>query len=320
MTEINGRGTPSLAGSLATETSKGAHDKSQFEARIKRYGNAKSTALAMAKYIRENELNHTRVAHAIQECGSYLVFRNYFTKGEIRLHAAKFCKKHLLCPLCAIRRGAKHLGRYLDRFEQIIAEKPNLKPYMVTLTVKDGEDLGERFKHLQKSLQTWHKRRHRKNASCEAAKAEASVWSFEIKRGKRSGLWHPHVHCVWLCETPPDQAQISKEWHSITGDSYIVDARPIDQADPVSGFLEVFKYAVKFSEQPLEDTWHGYLTLTGKRMVGSFGDFYGISEPDDLTDDPLEGAPYFEMFYLYSHASGYFMVNTEVTSPEEVMS
>ena len=42
---------------------------------------------------------------------------------------------------------------------------------------------------------------------------------------------------------------LSREWHEITGDSFIVDVRPISQDDPVSGFIEVFKYAVKFSDQ-----------------------------------------------------------------------
>ena len=234
--------TPSLAESLATETSKGATHKSQFEARISRYGKAKNLSITNAQYIRSEQSNHSTLAHRISECGDYLVFKNYFTIGEMRLSKARFCKKHLLCPLCAIRRGAKVLSRYVTRFEHIVAEKPVLKPYLVTLTVKDGPDLSERFKHLQKSLVTWHKRRHRNNSPCEAKKAHGAAWSYEIKRGKRSGLWHPHVHAVWLCESPPDELAIQEQWHSITGDSYIVDVRPINPEDPTTGFMEVFKY------------------------------------------------------------------------------
>lgn len=37
----------------------------------------------------------------------------------------------------------------------------------------------------------------------------------------------------------------------ITGDSFIADVRPISQDDPVSGFIEVFKYAVKFPTRSL---------------------------------------------------------------------
>jgi hypothetical protein len=41
----------------------------------------------------------------------------------------------------------------------------------------------------------------------------------------------------------------------------VVDVRPIT-GDP-AGFLEVFKYAVKFSDQPPADTWHAYSVLKG---------------------------------------------------------
>jgi hypothetical protein len=50
-------------------------------------------------------------------------FRHYFTIDKVRLHGASFCMKHLLCPLCAIRRGAKALKAYLDRWEVIQVEK-----------------------------------------------------------------------------------------------------------------------------------------------------------------------------------------------------
>ena len=312
--------TPSLADSLATEASKGATHKSQLDSRLDRYGRAKNLALATAKYIRLNEPHHQTLAHNIQECGSYLVFKNYFTVGELRLSAARFCKKHLLCPLCAIRRGAKTLSRYLDRFEANVAENASLKPYLVTLTVKDGDNLKERFNHLQKSVQYYHKQRHLKGRKCEAKKAHGAAWSYEVKRGKNSGSWHPHVHAVWLCEDEPDQAAISREWLAITGDSYIVDVRPINQADPAAGFMEVFKYAVKFSEQSVEDTWDSYLTLQGKRLIGSFGNLYGVKEPDELTDDPLEGLPYFEMFFLHTHAAGYVPVTTDQMDRETITS
>ena len=240
-----------------------------------------------------------KLSASVRNCGSYLVFRDYYTLGEIRLAQAFFCKKHLLCPLCAIRRGAKLLSRYLDRFHAITASESHLRPFLVTLTVKDGQDLAERFNHLHKSLRSYHKRRHGKRDICEAKKALGAVWSYEIKRGKGSGLWHPHVHAIWLCETPPDPQAVSREWRKITKDSYVVDVRPISQEDPVSGFLEVFKYAVKFSDQPEADTWHCYKTLRGRRLIGSFGAFYGIPEPDDLSDDPLEGMPYVERFFAY---------------------
>ena len=295
-----GKKTPSLVEGLAADSSKGVTQKAAFPDRILRYGKAKEKALTISDYISVNQPRQKQLANSLANCGSYLVFRDYHTVGEVRLTKACFCKKHLLCPLCAIRRGAKHLSRYLDRFHEIRAQNPRLKAYLVTFTVKDGDNLKERYEHLNKSLRSYHKRRHRKNASCEALKAHAAVWSFEVKRGSGSGSWHPHAHAIWLCEEPPCQEKISAEWKAITGDSFIVDVRPISQTDHVSGFLEVCKYAVKFSDQAPSDTWHCYETLRGRRLIGSFGGFYGIPEPDDLTDDPLEGLPYIDRFFTFT--------------------
>ena len=58
------------------------------------------------------------------------------------------------------------------------------------------------------------------------------MWSYEIKRGQGSGLWHPHLHMIAGREVEPDAEMLSREWHEITGDSFIVDVRPISQDDP----------------------------------------------------------------------------------------
>ena len=39
---------------------------------------------------------------------------------------------------------------------------------------------------------------------------------------------------------------------------------------------EVCKYALKFSDLSLENTWHAHLTLKGKRLTGSFGSMHGL--------------------------------------------
>jgi len=196
--------TPSLDEGLAAESSKGAQSKNQFESRINRYGHAKNIALTISDYIRSESPHHKDLAKRINFCGEDLVFRHYYTEDQIKLTHARFCMKHLLCPLCAIRRSAKLLGRYVDRFQQNVAENANLTPYMVTFTVRDGADLKERFNHLTKSLRYYHKKRHLSGRKCEAKKALGAAWSYEIKRGKNSKSWHPHVHAIWLCETPPD--------------------------------------------------------------------------------------------------------------------
>jgi hypothetical protein len=284
--------------------------------RIDRYGKAKNGALDVADYM-ETLPQHQATAKRVKSCGDYLVFRHYFTVDRVRLHGASLCMKHLLCPLCAIRRGAKYLKAYLVKFQALQEHNPDLKPYLVTLTVKDGPDLAERFKHLHKSQRELWMRKARGRGSVLDGVAGA-VWSYEVKRGQGSGVWHPHLHMIALAESPPDQQQLANEWHNITGDSFVVDVRPISQEDPASGFVEVFKYAVKFSEQEPSDTVHAWVTLASKRLIGSAGLFRGVEVPESLMDDleGLEDLPYITLFYRYLRGAGFTLTGRKQEAPE----
>lgn len=323
MAGIEGEEKPGYADSLAGETQPGLDETSAFGGRLDRYAEAKTRALSMADYIKSdlpvNDENR-RVLEALETCGSYLVFRDYYTVGKIRLSGMCSCKKHLICPLCAIRRGAKSVKAYLDKLRVIQQDYPGIKAYLVTLTVKDGPDLAERFTHLTRSLKRYNKIRQNakqgRRQTVEMNKALGAVWSFEVKKGKNSGLWHPHMHAVWLCFDAPRLQDLKNEWHEVTGDSFIVDIRPFhDQDNVASGFLEVFKYAVKFSDMKPVDTWHAFETLKGHRLVASFGLFRGVIVPESMTDDDLpEDLPYIEMFYRFIRGKGYNL--SQVGTPE----
>jgi hypothetical protein len=110
-----------------------------------------------------------------------------------------------------------------------------------------------------------------------------------------------------MCQEPPDQVELSREWHGLTGDSFVVDVRPIE-GDPVSGFLEVFKYAVKFSDMEPRDTVHAWRLLRGARLIDSAGVFRGVHIPEELTDEAMDG-PYVELLYrFYREQGGYGFV------------
>lgn len=301
---------PLLAESLATEAKQGTDNIQSLSSRTERYSEAKKRALQMSSYCKT--VDDTKLSNKLASCGNYLVFHHYYTVDKVRLHAAQFCKKHLLCPLCAIRRGSKAVAAYMHKFEAVTAEFPTLKPYLVTLTVKNGDDLEERHSHLRRSNKKMMKaRRHalegRKH--CEFAKAVGGVFSIELtNRGKG---WHPHIHMVWLCYTAPDARKLSQEWYDITGDSFIVDVSPI--SDMASGFVEVLKYALKFSDLSLEDNYHAFEILSGQRLMDSFGILRGVEIPEELTDEPLDGLPYVELFYKYLSGAGYSLHSVQKT-------
>jgi len=197
---------------------------------------------------------------------------------------------------------------------------------MVTTSVRNGEDLGERLAHLRGSLKTMHARRHRPNQPSVMHDIAGGVYSVEVTNNGNG--WHPHAHAIWLVDQHHEAVtdsrawalqKLSPEWQRITGDSYIVDARPIapEFENPgenpyLSGFCEVFKYAVKPAELGRALLLEALPILSGQRLVGAFGCFYGIKEPTKLTDDldDVRGLPYFE--YLYRYAFGAYAACEEV--------
>lgn len=286
--------------SLGGETRE-AFKKGDLFKRLQRYGSARENALQFSDFLRGEQEN--KLADALADCGNYATFRDYFTIGQVRLSAICTCKKHLLCPLCAIRRGAKALRVYLARVQSLMASDGLLRPFLVTLTVKNGPDLRERYSHLANNVRRMHKKRKGSRQSGEVLKARSAVWSYEVtNKGKG---WHPHVHAIWLCREAPDPFKLSAEWQGLTGDSCIVDVRPLSMDDPVGAFCEVFKYAIKFSDLADADRLAAYKVLKGKRLQDSFGDLRGLDvEPCDA-DELLEDLPYIERLYYFRRGLGY---------------
>ena len=314
--------TPVDAFNLVAETFTGVDEIENLGERIARSGQAHTRTVQMLDHLESDESEEaTKTAARLASCGNYLHFREYFTVGKVRLHNATFCKQHLVCPLCAIRRGAKALGAYLTRWEVIRAERPELKPYLLTLTVKNGDDLEERQAHLTDSIKLLMQRRRYFNAGTRGApytelcKALGAVYTLELTN-KGNG-WHPHCHMIVLAASEPSQEALSIEWHKITGDSFIVDCRPIT-GDPAEGFMEVFKYAVKFSDLDLADNWHAAQILKGKRLLNSFGLFRGVQVPESLLDEPLDGLPFWDRFYRFIRGEYQFTGESPKTHGEAV--
>jgi len=283
--------------------------------RIARYSGLKNRSREMAQYLRGLKADNPtrkdieRISVTVTGCANYLVFHDYYTVDQVRLVKAVTCKKSLLCAFCAARRAAKLVDKYLGTVEAVMASETSLKPVMITLTVKNGESLEERYNHLKTAyaaLQRHRKHCNQGRAWTEFAKVQGAIHSYEFTRGETG--WHPHIHMVALVSDWIDQKALSKEWEAITGDSFIVDIRRIAPGDNglASGMLEVFKYALKFQDLSLDDTWHAYETLKGKRLMGSFGNLRGVEAPESLLDDPLENLPYLELLYVFSRRTAHY--------------
>lgn len=275
--------------------------------RLVKYAKAHDRALAMSDYLTGR--GELQLARKLDQCGAHLLFRFYINHDSLRLHAANFCQKHLICPLCAIRRGLKSMQVYEEKIQLLMTLDPSLRASLVTFTIKNGDDLSERMRHLKNAMARLISCRRKVGyEDWQIQKLLGAVWSYEVKRGSGSGLWHPHVHMVWLHHEDIDTKALSKEWKWATGDSHNLDVSPIvpdpDTGSLIAGMLEVFKYALKFSDMSLDDNWHAFEKLTNKRLISSSGLLHGLQIPEKLTDDELDG-PYLEMLYRFTQGGGY---------------
>jgi len=203
------------------------------------------------------------------------------------------------------------MARYVNRFEEYCG---SYKPFLVTFTVKNGEDLAERLNHLKRGVQEFCKKRHRA-ASSEWKKTRGGVFSYEIKRGSGSGLWHPHCHAVILTDpnNPLDAELLREEWAAFMSDSHMIDVRPIDTENSISGFAEVFKYAVKFSDMGYKDRLDAYLVCRKQRLISAFGCLYGVDDvtPEDFVEPAIEG-DYIELLARWSFQHGNYLYRWSV--------
>jgi len=307
---------PNCDDSLATDSQLEAseiQDHNDLANRITRYSKAKKHSLLMRNHLLlDNSPLASRVCSSLTSCANYLHFRDYFTVNQVKLHSASFCKQHLVCPLCAIRRASKNVTSYLDRYNLIISNNPKLKPFMITFTIQNGVDLLERFNHLRKSFRILQNNMRRtlsdKNRTyTELVQVKGAVFAYEVS--DIGNGWHPHLHMIGLCFKRPSWEALVNEWKIITGDSFIIHIRDLSE-DVSEGFIEVLKYALKFSELSPAKNWEAYKTLRGKRLMGSFGLFRGVEVPDSLLDEPLEDLPYFDRFYRF--INGHYKLTGEI--------
>jgi hypothetical protein len=250
------------------------------------------------------------VGDLVEGCGSWLHIREWITSSETRLRNANFCQKFLLCRSCAARRAGKMVAAYSEKVTAVTALQADLVPVMITLTVKNGDDLAERLAHLK---QSWSRMlaaarkskvsKHR-HSPIEWNKVIGSVRAIEVTH-KASG-WHPHIHVFGLLSSYIDQPALSEEWRNFTGDSFVVGVTKC-KGGIVPGLIETLKYASKLTELTPSQVVHVWRTAKGSRFADAQGILRGVPEPDIRQDDDegLSG-PYRDFLALWSRSkAGY---------------
>ena len=334
---------PLLSEALAGVDNKGSQSAlaDQHRDRITRFGLLKHRSKQQENYLwtlakfkenypqdlpSEETTKALKSAQKLQGCGNFLLFKNFYTIDQTKLAKFHVCGQHLLCPFCAGIRASKSIQKYSERIDEVLKKNRKLKVALLTLTVKNGSDLGERANHLLTSFRTLIKRRQdylkKGRGFNEFCKIDGAMYSYENTYNEKTGEWHPHVHMLVLLNDWIDQEALGETWHEITGDSYIVDVRKVKKSKELGyakAAAEVCKYALKFSDLTVEKTWEAFKTLKGKNLSGSFGSLRGVKIPKNLADDMPEDQdlPYLEMLYkfVFGKHSYYDLVMTRQVEP-----
>lgn len=293
-----------------------------IEERLERYARAKIITSEMGEWLNDqipdkakgaflskDQREMKRVYRKLDTCGDLLVFKEYLS-GETRLSGGCYCQQARICQFCALRTGGRLLRRLFERCNAVISQRSDLRVFLVTLTVRNGQDLQERLQHLKEGLRKQVSRANKRRNLNKGKRTifenfEAWYRTIEIKRGKNSGLWHPHAHMIVFTEDKPNASDLSMEWKEVTGDSYVVDVAEIDTQDEamlLGGLMEVCKYLAKFDELDPASRWKVYTSTKRKHLRQSYGLLRFSHEDEDsinqVLDDPLD-EPYVEHFYRF---------------------
>ena len=266
-------------------------------------------------------------AGKLDACASYLLFRHWIEEDRTVLRNANYCQQTKLCQNCAYFASIKTARSYCERAQQIINEHPTWLPMMMTFTLKNGKQLGATLKRLREGLKQVCQRRRdsTRYKPNEWGKIKAAAIRIEIKRGKNSGLWHPHAHALIFRERNEyfDLSAMQKEWSKYvkngnfnlamtsTAERILAGNKNAENSNfsLMKDCLEIFKYITKFSEATAEDLIEIHLKTHRQRLLTSWGGFHGLKEEQAAGNDFDYGGAFYDLMWSRNPDGSYRLVD-----------
>lgn len=220
-------------------------NESEYEATVEAY-----------EYINDDKSSN-RIS-LLGNCRKYAHFAVDKTSGDVRVMTDS-CRQRW-CPMCAGQK-AKFAKESTQRWVQGLE-----KPRFLTLTLRNEPgDLLPQVQFLQDSFRRLRQKTFWKK------KVTGGIWFMQVKRGKDSGCWHPHLH-ILLDGLYLEQGELSDLWDQVTYGSPIIDIRQI--RNPEESAKYVARYSARparLGEQSIPDRVEIIQAMHGKRLSGTFG-------------------------------------------------
>lgn len=207
-----------------------------------------------------------------EDCRKYSWFVRHKITGQVRVLSSA-CRLRW-CSLCSdARRGyiTHQVANWIQKTKY---------PKFLTVTLKHSN---APLAHQVDCLYSFFRKFRRAKFVRESA--IGGIWFFQIKRSKKSGQWHPHIHCVVEGAYMP-QRKLSRLWNQITNGSKVVDIRPV--RDVMKGAAEVARYAstpADLETTSPTDYVELFKSLHGRRSCGTWGTAKKVSLRQPVADD-----------------------------------
>lgn len=208
----------------------------------------------------------------LKECRRHAWFVQHKVNKTLRVMSSR-CKLRW-CPICRDV-SRRIVTTAVDEWLQV-----QKYPKMITLTLLHSDDpLQLQIKRIYDCFRKLRRRAYFQRL------VTGGVWFFQLKFNQQEQQWHPHIHCLVAGAFLP-HARLKSLWHKITGDSYVVDIRPVKDLENAS--TEVARYATSpadLSAVDLEKAIDIYYATKGRRICGSWGSAKSVTMKPTVQDD-----------------------------------
>lgn len=246
-----------------------------------------------------------KVVNQIRECGDYSVMYECNSCHSREWKGFSRCKSKF-CLCCNTVKSLSWLARTYDKFAQFLNEGKYIT--MLTLTIRDRASLREALDVLNTAWRFFYNR-DRQSSKEFHWKFIGGIKSLEVKTGKNSGEWHPHLHCLLIKDRYSyDKAFIDMAWRRCVrlaggaedeGITHIESIyatsengkKTFDKLALMKGIVESVKYISKFDykNESSERLRELVDSLDGVRQIDTFGCCKNIQKAveDDQKDDRI---------------------------------
>jgi hypothetical protein len=209
-------------------------------------------------------------------CDAYVEYRLIGRDNPAKEFRIRSTKCHdRFCVPCAAERSS----RIRDSLARHMYQRENMSLITLTLAASTAPlteilDRITRCFRLLRNKPLWKK----------AVQGGCSI--IETKLGEGSGAWHVHFHI--LAETKfLHQARLSELWHSITGDSRIVDIRRVGAHSGAISYIT--KYVCKAADHSIvmspKHLQEAITAFNGRRLVSTFGTWRGLELMEKVDEE-----------------------------------